>query len=114
MEDRCDTTTSLDSLARDNVRHGKLIIEEGGVAALLKLIKERKMEGQENVVMAIRFLGRDSDSVEHIVNTGVYIVFMKILKEGHTNVHAIVAWAVSKLSTNCLKCQDHFMQSNII
>ena len=114
LEERSDAAASLVSLARDNDRYGKLIIEEGGVAPLLKLAKEGRMEGQENAARAIGLLGRDPESVEHIVNAGVCNVFAKILKEGHMKVQVVVAWAVSELAANHPKCQDHFAQNNAI
>uniref|UniRef100_A0A6N2LK18 DUF7792 domain-containing protein n=1 Tax=Salix viminalis TaxID=40686 RepID=A0A6N2LK18_SALVM len=114
LEDRSDAAASLVSLARDNDRYGKLIIEEGGVAPLLKLAKEGKMEGQENAARAVGLLGRDPESVEQIVNAGVCTVFAKILKEGHMKVQVVVAWAVSELAAHHPKCQDHFAQNNTI
>ncbi|KAK4778069.1 hypothetical protein SAY87_018256 [Trapa incisa] len=113
-EERSDAAASLVSLARDNDRYGKLIIEEGGLAPLLKLSKEGKMEGQENAARAIGLLGRDPESVEQIVNAGACSVFAKILKEGHMKVQVVVAWAVSELAANHPKCQDHFAQNNVI
>ncbi|KAL3531635.1 hypothetical protein ACH5RR_005156 [Cinchona calisaya] len=114
LEERADAAASLVSLARDNDRYGKLIIEEGGVAPLLKLAKEGRMEGQENAARAIGLLGRDPESVEQIVNAGVCSVFAKILKEGHMEVQVVVAWAISELAANHPDCQDHFAQNNII
>lgn len=114
MEERSDAAASLVSLARDNDRYGKLIIEEGGVAPLLKLAKDGTLEGQESAARAIGLLGRDPESVEHIVNAGVCSVFAKILKEGHMKVQSMVAWAVSELAANHPKCQDHFAQNNAI
>ncbi|OMO92827.1 Armadillo [Corchorus olitorius] len=114
LDERADAAASLVSLARDNDRYGRLIIEEGGVPPLLKMAKEGKMEGQENAARAIGLLGRDAESVEQIVNAGVCTVFAKILKEGHMHVQAVVAWAVSELAANYPKCQDHFSQNNII
>ncbi|KAL3818650.1 hypothetical protein ACJIZ3_004555 [Penstemon smallii] len=114
MEDRSDAAASLVSLARDNDRYGKLIIEEGGVVPLLKLAKEGRMEGQENAARAIGLLGRDPESVEQIVNAGVCQVFAKVLKEGHMKVQLVVAWAVSELAAHHRKCQDHFAQNNTI
>ncbi|CAN6819028.1 unnamed protein product [Brassica oleracea var. botrytis] len=114
LDDRSDAAASLVSLARDNDRYGRLIIEEGGVPPLLKLAKEGKLEGQENAARAIGLLGRDPESVEQIVNSGVCQVFAKILKEGHMKVQTVVAWAVSELASNHPKCQDHFAQNNII
>ncbi|CAA3002651.1 uncharacterized protein LOC111368136 [Olea europaea var. sylvestris] len=114
LEERSDAAASLVSLARDNDRYGKLIIEEGGVAPLLKLAKEGRMEAQENAARAIGLLGRDPESVEPIVNAGVCSVFAKILKEGHMKVQVVVAWAVSELAAHHPKCQDHFAQNNTI
>ncbi|KAM3708809.1 hypothetical protein ACJW31_02G124800 [Castanea mollissima] len=114
LEDRSDAAASLVSLARDNDRYGKLIIEEGGVLPLLKLIKEGKIDGQENAAKAIGLLGRDPESVEHMIHAGVCTVFAKILKEGPMKVQAVVAWAVSELVANYPKCQDLFAQHNII
>nr|XP_007156156.1 hypothetical protein PHAVU_003G263000g [Phaseolus vulgaris]ESW28150.1 hypothetical protein PHAVU_003G263000g [Phaseolus vulgaris] len=105
---------SLVSLARDNDRCGKMIIEEGGVGPLLKLIKEGKKEGQENAARAIGLLGRDPESVELMILAGVCSVFAKVLKEGPMKVQAVVAWAVSELAAKYPKCQDLFAQHNIV
>ncbi|XP_047971942.1 uncharacterized protein LOC125214821 [Salvia hispanica] len=114
VDDRADAAASLVSLARDNDRYGKLIIEEGGVGPLLKLIKEGKQEGQENAARAIGLLGRDPESVEHMTHAGVCSVFAKILKEGPMKVQAVAAWAVAELAAHYPKCQDLFAQHNII
>ncbi|XP_027356571.1 uncharacterized protein LOC113865942 [Abrus precatorius] len=114
LDERSDAAASLVSLARDNDRYGKLIIEEGGVPPLLKLLKEGRLEGQENAARAIGLLGKDPESVEHIVNAGVCSVFAKVLKEGHMKVQMVVAWAISELAANHPKCQDHFSQNNAI
>ncbi|XP_024995303.1 uncharacterized protein LOC112528505 [Cynara cardunculus var. scolymus] len=114
LEDRADAAASLVSLARDNDRYGKLIIEEGGVPPLLKLAKEGRMEGQESAMRAIGLLGRDPESVEQIVNAGACSVFAKVLKEGHMKVQIVVAWAISELAANHPKCQEHFLQNNTI
>ncbi|KAL5986016.1 hypothetical protein ACLOJK_028006 [Asimina triloba] len=114
LDDRADAAASLVSLANDNDRYGKLIIEEGGVGPLLKLLKEGRPEGQENAARAIGLLGRDPESVEHMIHAGVCTVFAKVLKEGPMKVQAVVAWAVAELAANHPKCQDLFAQNNII
>ncbi|KAJ0041405.1 hypothetical protein Pint_28450 [Pistacia integerrima] len=114
LDNKSDAAASLVSLARDNDRYGKLIIEEGGVGALLKLVKDGKLEGQENAARAIGLLGRDPESVEHMIHSGVCSVFAKILKEGPMKVQSVVAWAVSELASHYPKCQDLFAQHNII
>ncbi|XP_027178635.1 uncharacterized protein LOC113777673 [Coffea eugenioides] len=114
LDDRSDAAASLVSLARDNDRYGKLIIEEGGVGPLLKLVKEGKLEGQENAARALGLLGRDPESVKDMIHAGVCSVFAKILKEGPMKVQAVVAWAVSELAAHHPDCQDLFAQNNII
>nr|KAJ0202155.1 hypothetical protein LSAT_V11C600337760 [Lactuca sativa] len=68
LDDRSDAVAAFVSLARDNEWYGKLIIEEGGDNLLLKLVKEGKPEGQENVASAIGLLRRDPESVEHMIH----------------------------------------------
>ncbi|KAK1422973.1 hypothetical protein QVD17_18265 [Tagetes erecta] len=114
LEDRADAAASLVSLARDNDRYGRLIIEEGGIPPLLKLAKEGRMEGQESAIRAIGLLGRDAESVEQILNAGVCSIFSKVLKEGHMKVQIVVAWAVSELAVNYPPCKDRFLQNNTI
>ncbi|KAI5418657.1 hypothetical protein KIW84_043036, partial [Lathyrus oleraceus] len=114
VDDRSDAAASLVSLVRDNDHYGKLIIEEGGVGPLLKLIREGKVEGQENAVKAIGFLGRDAESFDVMINAGVFFVFAKILKEGPMKVQAAVAWAVSQLVSKNPKCQDVFAEHDIV
>eukprot|EP00268_Persea_americana_P032670 TRINITY_DN32204_c0_g1_i2.p1 TRINITY_DN32204_c0_g1~~TRINITY_DN32204_c0_g1_i2.p1 ORF type:complete len:543 (-),score=86.74 TRINITY_DN32204_c0_g1_i2:183-1811(-) len=114
LDNRSDAAANLVSLARDNDRYGKLIIEEGGIGPLLKLVKEGRQEGQENAARAIGLLARDPESVEQMIHAGVCTVFAKILKEGSMKVQSVVAWAVSEMASNHPDCQDHFAQNNII
>ncbi|EHA8588661.1 hypothetical protein COCNU_scaffold006198G000050 [Cocos nucifera] len=114
LDARADAAASLVSLARDNDRYGKLIIEEDGVGPLLRLVKEGRVEGQESAALAIGLLARDTESVEQMVLSGVCSAFAKVLKEGAMKVQAMVAWAVSELAANHPKCQDVFAQHNVI
>ncbi|CAH8325377.1 unnamed protein product [Eruca vesicaria subsp. sativa] len=115
-DDRADAAASLASLAKDNPRYVKLIVEEGGVNPLLKLVKEGKIDGQENAARTIGLLGRDPESVEQMIQAGVCSVLANVLKEGSMRVQAVVAWAVSELvdGGNHAKCQELFAQNNVI
>jgi hypothetical protein len=113
LDERSEAAASLVSLS-ENDRYGKLIIEEGGIGPLLKLVKDGKVEGQENATRALGLLGRDPESVEHMIGAGACSVFAKMLKEGPMKVQAVVAWAVSELVEHNSKCQDLFWQHNVI
>ncbi|KAJ3692788.1 hypothetical protein LUZ60_011883 [Juncus effusus] len=114
LDTRADAAASLVSLARDNDRYGKLIIEEDGVTPLLRLVKEGRLEGQEAAAHAIGLLARDAESVEQMMQAGVCAAFAKVLKESCMQVQAMVAWAVSELAAFNPKCQDMFAQNNVI
>lgn len=114
LDNRADAAASLVSLARDNDRYGKLIIEEGGVGPLLRLVKEGSVEGQESAARAVGLLARDLESVEHMLHAGACSVFAKVLKDGPMKSQSVVAWAVSELAATHPKSQDLFAQHNII
>ncbi|TVU04622.1 hypothetical protein EJB05_47745, partial [Eragrostis curvula] len=114
LEARGDAAASIVSLARDNERYGRLIIEEDGVPPLLRLIKEGGAEAQESAALAIGLLGRDPECVDLMIVAGVCTSFAKILKDAPMKVQGMVAWAVSELAASHPKCQDAFLQHNVI
>lgn len=115
LDARAEAAASLVSLAKNNERYGKLIIEEGGVQPLLKLLKDAAGgEGQESSAKALGLLARDPESVDAMVMAGVCSVFAKILKEGAMKTQSVVAWAISELAGSHPKCQDAFSLHNII
>ncbi|XP_008788383.2 uncharacterized protein LOC103706148 [Phoenix dactylifera] len=112
---RSDSAAALASLARDNLHYAKLIIEEDGVGALLRLVKEGNVDGQENAARALGFLGRDWESVDRMLNAGVCTVLTKLLKDGGPmRAQAAAAWAVAELAGNHFACQELFAQNNVI
>ncbi|CAO2164947.1 unnamed protein product [Urochloa humidicola] len=114
LEARADAAASVVSLARNNDRYGKLIIEEDGVALLLRLIREGRADAQESAALAIGLLGRDPECVDLMILAGVCASFAKILKDAPMKVQGMVAWAVSELAANHPKCQDAFLQHNAV
>lgn len=111
---RADAAATLASLARDNSHFAMCIVEEDGVAPLVKLLKEGTDEGQEAAATALGFLCRNEDSVEKLLHSGVCSVFAAALKEPPMRVQAAVADAVASLARHSQKCQDLFAQSNAV
>ncbi|PWA80444.1 armadillo-type fold protein [Artemisia annua] len=114
LEERAEAAISLGYITQDNKRYGKLIIEEGGVPPLLKLVEEGNEDGQRNSARAIGLLGQDPQNVEHIVNAGVGAIFARILRFSPMRVQLVVAWAVSELAANYPKCHEYFLQHNVV
>ncbi|KAF0929078.1 hypothetical protein E2562_015193 [Oryza meyeriana var. granulata] len=111
---RADAATNLASLARDNPHFAKLIIEEDGVAPLVKLLKDGTDDGQEAAATALGLLARDEESVDKLLHAGVCSVFAAALKEPPMRVQAAVAEAIPSLAHHSQKCQDLFAQTNAV
>ncbi|KAL5218777.1 hypothetical protein ABZP36_019461 [Zizania latifolia] len=111
---RADAAGILASLARDNAHYAKLIIEEDGVAPLVKLLKDGTDDGQEAAATALGLLGRDEESVEKLLNAGVCSVFAAALKEPPMRVRAVVAEAIASLAHHNQRCQDLLAQTNAV
>ncbi|XP_066388414.1 uncharacterized protein [Miscanthus floridulus] len=111
---RADAAATLASLANGNSHFAKYIVEEDGVAPLVKLLKEGTDEGQEAAATALGLLCRDEDIVEKLLHSGVCSVFAAALKEPPMRVQAAVADAIASLARHSQKCQDLFAQSNAV
>ncbi|CAL4988774.1 unnamed protein product [Urochloa decumbens] len=111
---RADSAASLASLARDSQHFARLIIEEDGVAPLLKLLKDGTDEGQEAAARALGQLGCDAESVDKLVHAGVCSSFAAALKDPAMRVQAAVAEAIATLADRSATCQDLFAQNNAV
>lgn len=114
LEDKTEAAGSLESLASSSDRQKDIIVEEGGVPPLLKLLKDGRSEGQEKAAMALGSLGTDAKRVEVMIQAGVCSVFAKVLKEGSTKLQGLVAWAVSEIVEHDRESQDIFARNNSV
>lgn len=115
-EEKTEAAASLVSLAQDNDRNVKLIVQEGGIGQLLKLIKEAgTVKGQEAAAKAIGILSKDPQCVSQLIRECVCSVFAKVLRDGGSmKVQTMVAWALSQLLSSDPDSQELFAQSGII
>jgi Armadillo/beta-catenin-like repeat len=104
----------LATLARDNDHFARKIIEEGGVAPLLRLLKDGRDEGREAAARALGYLARDKESVTCLDQAGVCSVLAKALKEPPMKVQATVAQAIGNLCAKNPDCQDSFAQNHVV
>lgn len=131
--DKADAAASLLSLAKDNPdRNAKLIVEEGGITPLLKLINYKETavattaaaiateagvrEGQEAAARTLGYLGRDPDRVREMMEEGVCSAFAKVLKDSPMKLQSTVAWALSEMLSDEPQpdWQDRFAHSGVI
>lgn len=117
-EAKTDAAATLVSYAQVNERYGKLIVEEGGIQPLLKVLKECvNVKAQESAATVLGVLGKDEESVKAMVEIGAggaCSVFSKILKEGDMRVQAVVASAVGEFAERYPVCKDLFAQNHAV
>uniref|UniRef100_A0A0C9RKV3 TSA: Wollemia nobilis Ref_Wollemi_Transcript_13165_2535 transcribed RNA sequence n=1 Tax=Wollemia nobilis TaxID=56998 RepID=A0A0C9RKV3_9CONI len=115
LEDKEEAANSLASLAADNDRNGKIIIEEGGVVPLLRLLKEGgSVAAQVAAATALGYLSTDQERVSQIVEEGAIPVVLGILHEAPMKVQARVAHALSRMVSHDPDAKEAFGQQNVI
>ncbi|GLU12662.1 hypothetical protein SLE2022_293250 [Rubroshorea leprosula] len=89
LKDRVDAANELASLAKDNDRNKKIIVEEDGILPLLKLLKEgASPEAQIAAANALYSIATDQERVRMIVDvTGLPII---VRLPGKDSIHSIV------------------------
>ncbi|KAL3697180.1 hypothetical protein R1sor_011256 [Riccia sorocarpa] len=114
MEARSDSASILASYAKESERNCKLIIEEGGIPPLLRLLKEGSIAGQEAAAEALGIMARDGEKVKQILDDGVVEVFILILTHGSMKVQVKVARALAQMVSHNGDAQDEFAREGAI
>ncbi|KAG6548266.1 hypothetical protein Mapa_010317 [Marchantia paleacea] len=114
LDARCDSASILASYAKESERNCKLIIEEGGLPPLLRLLKEGTVAGQEAAAEALGVLARDAERVKQILDERAVEVFIQVLTNGSMKVQVKVAWALAQMVSRNADAQDEFAQAGAI
>ncbi|KAL9830177.1 putative armadillo-like helical protein [Arabidopsis thaliana] len=100
LVDKIDAANQLGSLAGDNDRNKKIIVDEGGVSPLLRLLKESSSaEGQIAAATALGLLACDED---------------KVLGDSSVRVQIKVATLVARMAEHDPVAQDEFARQCVI
>lgn len=83
--EREEAASYLADLAKDS-RNGKIIVEEGGVQPLLRLLREGTETGQEEAARALGCLAATPERVGKMRMEGAISVFVQILGHGSMKV----------------------------
>ncbi|CAL5372735.1 unnamed protein product [Camellia sinensis] len=112
---RIDAANNLASLARDNDLKKKIIVEEGGVPPLLKLLKERASpESQIVAAGALLSVGNDPRRVKLIAREHAAAVILQVLGDSPIKVQIAVANLVAKMAEMDSDVQEEFGKENVI
>ncbi|CAF1715553.1 hypothetical protein YC2023_113067 [Brassica napus] len=113
--DRIEAANQLGSLAGDNDRNKKIIVDEGGVPPLLKLLKDGSSpEGQVSAASVLKVLSCDEDKVRCIVNDVGVPVIVQVLSDSPVRVQIKVATLVARMAEHDPVAQEEFARQSVI
>jgi len=114
VKDRVDAANQLASLARDNDRNKKMIVEEGGILPLLKLLKEgASVEAQTAAAAALSIIASDGEKVRVIVDALGISMIVGVLGDSQTRVQISVANLVARMAALDDYAQEEFVRLNV-
>lgn len=97
LVDKIDAANQLGSLAGDNDRNKKIIVDEGGVSPLLRLLKESSSaEGQIAAATALGLLACDEDKMNKEVEKDPSSKLYRPLKSSKSNVYRDIGGSGSR------------------
>ncbi|XP_062110391.1 uncharacterized protein LOC133822165 [Humulus lupulus] len=112
---RIEAANQLASLAQDNDRNKKIIVEEDGVSPLLKLLKESSSsEAQIAAATALCNLANEQERVRSIVSEVGIPVIVQVLGDSPMRVQTQVARLVARMAKYDPVAQDDFARENVI
>ncbi|KAA8529619.1 hypothetical protein F0562_034281 [Nyssa sinensis] len=115
FNDRIEAASELASLAQDNDRNKKIIVEEGGVPPLLKLLKESASpEAQIAAATALVNLADDQGRVRSIAEELGVPIIVKVLGDSPMRVQIWVANLVARMAEHDPFAQEDFARENVI
>ncbi|XP_009362947.2 uncharacterized protein LOC103952961 [Pyrus x bretschneideri] len=114
LRDRVDAANSLVSLARDNDRNKKIIVDEGGVTPLLKLLKEGSSpDAQIAAANALFHIATDQERVRIIIDLLGINVVVSVLGDSPMKVQVCVVRLVSEMAELDPVAQEEFGRENV-
>lgn len=115
LADRIEAANYLTSLAQDNDRNKKIIVEEDGVPPLLKLLKENSSaEAQIAAANALRILANEQERVRIIVSEMGIPIIVQVLGDSPIRVQIQAANLVARMAEHDPLAQDDFARENVI
>ncbi|KAI3921408.1 hypothetical protein MKW98_013342 [Papaver atlanticum] len=116
LSHRVEAANQLASLAIDNDRNKKIIVEEGGIAPLLRLLKQGSSSPESQIAASnvLSNLATDRQRIRMIVSEHGAPIIVQVLNESTMSVQISVAKLVSRMAKNDHAAQEEFARENII
>ncbi|KAF4364286.1 hypothetical protein G4B88_028406, partial [Cannabis sativa] len=114
LKARVDAANELASLARDNDRNKKIIVDEGGVTPLLKLLKESSSpDAQIAAANALINLATDSERVRFIADALGIPFIVQVLGDSPMKVQVLLVKLVAQMAELDADAQEEFARENV-
>ncbi|KAK4768088.1 hypothetical protein SAY87_003229 [Trapa incisa] len=115
LKERADAANELGSLARDNERNKKMIVDEGGIQPLLRLLKEGGLpDAQIAAAYALSNIGTDRARVQIIVSEHGIPIIVRALADSPMRVQISMANLVAKMAELDNVAQEAFARENVM
>lgn len=112
---KIDAANELTTLARDSDRNKTVIVEEGGVSPLLKLLKEElSHETQVAGAVALFNLVNDQYRSRFVFNEHGVPILAQVLRSSSILVQIEVVKVISGMAEHDRVCQEGFARENVI
>ncbi|KAI5069419.1 hypothetical protein GOP47_0015720 [Adiantum capillus-veneris] len=109
-----DAASSLGLLARDNDRLGRIIVEEGAVVPLVKVLTEGTPKAREAAAKALGYMAKDASTVKQMIADGIAPAFVKILISAPMRVQIEVAHTLCQTVAIDPTQQETYMEHQAI
>lgn len=116
LNDKIEAANELASLAKDNDRNKKIIVEEGGILPLLKLLKDKapSPDAQTAAAVALCYLANDEERVREIVRQMGVPIIVQLLGDSPTRIQIKLADLVAGMADHSSLAQEEFARENVI
>ncbi|XP_055802316.1 uncharacterized protein LOC129871430 [Solanum dulcamara] len=116
LNDKIEAANELASLAKDNDRNKKIIVEEGGIFPLLKLLKDKNSspDAQTAAAVALFYLANDEERVREIVREMGVPIIVLLLGDSPTRIQIKLADLVAEMADHSSLAQEEFARENVI
>lgn len=115
IKDKIEAVNELSSVAKDNDRNKKIIVEEGGTPPLVKLLKgSASPEAQIAAANALFILANDQDRVRLIADELGVPVIVQVLGNSPMRVQIPVAFLVARMAEYDSVAKEDFARENAI
>ncbi|KAL3634293.1 hypothetical protein CASFOL_021347 [Castilleja foliolosa] len=115
LQDKIEAAGELLYLAKENDRNKQMIVDEGGVLPLLKLLKDNSSPDSQFAASSTLFhLSNSEERVQAIIDHLGIPIIVQTLNNSSVKVQIGVSNLVAKMAEHCPLAKEDFVRENVI